>query len=135
MTTVKLRYPNCALIRLRIDSEQFSAQPKIGLKLRLLRIKVPTNYNPVTRINSGVWNGTFKIAWTDNPAWILYDLLTSKRYGAGQRIDASSVDKWGFYEAARYCDERVPIPGVANRALLATAISQIAKKPMTCLTP
>lgn len=104
----KFRYPNSAVIGLKIDAKQFSSVPSRAYDLKLLRVKIPSNYNPTTRVYTGIWNGTFTTAWTDNPAWAFYDLLTNDRYGLGNFIDASQVDKWALYEVARYCDELVP---------------------------
>jgi predicted phage tail protein len=104
----KLAYPNTALVALQIDAEQFNRIPSRGYDIKGLRVRVPVNYDPITRSYSGIWNGTFKTAWTDNPAWCFYDLITNKRYGLGGHIDESQVDKWMLYEIARYCDELVP---------------------------
>ena len=104
----KLRYPNSALVALRVDASQFSAIPRRSYDMKLLRVRVPVNYDPGTRAYSGVWNGTFKIAWTDNPAWCFYDLVTSTRYGLGGYIPESQVDKWALYRVAQYCDQLVP---------------------------
>jgi len=104
----KLSYPNTAMIGLRVDSEIFSKVPARGYRLKLLKVKVPTNYNPLTRVYSGLWNGTFKLAWTDNPAWCWYDLATSTRYGLGDYLGADSIDKWALYSIAQYCDTLVP---------------------------
>lgn len=104
----KLRYPNSALVALGIDASQFQGIPRRGYQMKLLRIKVPVNYDPVARTYAGTWDGTFKIAWTNNPAWVLYDLLTSQRYGLGDFVATGQVDKWGLYQIARYCDEPVP---------------------------
>lgn len=104
----KLRYPNSALVGIKIDASQFSSIPTRAYDMKLLKVKVPTNYNPVTRAYTGIWNGTFKVEWTDNPAWCFYDLLTNDRYGLGNLIDEAQVDKWAIYSAARYCDELVP---------------------------
>jgi len=104
----KLRYPNTALVSMRFDSENFSGVPTRAFDMKLLKVKVPSNYDPETRAYSGSWNGTFKIAWTDNPAWCFYDLVTNARYGLGGYIDASQVDKWALYSIAQYCDELVP---------------------------
>jgi predicted phage tail protein len=103
----KLRYPNSALCALQIDSEQFSAVPRRGYDIYGIKVKIPINYNPTTRAYDGVWDGTFMVAWTDNPAWIFYDLVTSERYGLGKYIDPTLVDKWGLYDIGRYCDELV----------------------------
>ena len=104
----KLRYPNSALVALRVDSAQFANIPRRSYEMKLLRVKVPTNYDPTTRTYSGVWSGSFKIAWTDNPAWVLYDLLTNTRYGLGSFIPEAQVDKWALYSIAQYCDQLVP---------------------------
>ncbi|TCS72090.1 putative phage tail protein [Sulfuritortus calidifontis] len=104
----KLRYPHSALVAIQIDSAQFNRIPRRGYDIRGLRVRVPVNYDPIARSYSGVWDGSFKIAWTDNPAWCFYDLLTNERYGLGQYLDASQIDKWALYEIARYCDELVP---------------------------
>ncbi|HXF66197.1 MAG TPA: phage tail protein, partial [Burkholderiales bacterium] len=104
----KLRYPNTALVALQVDSAQFNRIPRRGYDIRGLRVRVPVNYDPDTRSYSGIWDGTWKIAWTDNPAWCFYDLLTNERYGLGAYIDEVQVDKWALYEIARYCDELVP---------------------------
>lgn len=104
----KLRYPNSAIVGILIDAEQFSAIPTRAYDMKLLRVRVPSNYDPETRAYDGAWDGTFKIAWTDNPAWCFYDLLTTQRYGLGNFIDTSQVDKWSLYSIGRYCDELVP---------------------------
>ncbi|MGC6299296.1 hypothetical protein, partial [Pasteurella multocida] len=72
-----------------------------------IEMKVPSNYDPFERTYTGFWDGTFKIAWTNNPAWILYDLMTNKRYGLGWRLGEFNVDKWALYQAAQYCDQMV----------------------------
>ncbi len=104
----RLRYPNSALVALRVDASQFSSIPRRSYDMKLLRVRVPVNYDPGTRTYSGVWNGTFKIAWTDNPAWCFYDLVTSTRYGLSGYIPESQVDKWALYRVAQYCDQLVP---------------------------
>lgn len=103
----KFTYPNSALIALTIDAAQFSSIPTRGYDVRLLKVKIPSNYDPVTRIYSGIWDGTFIIGWTDNPAWCFYDLLTNTRYGLGNYLPEASVDKWGLYTIAQYCDGMV----------------------------
>ena len=103
----KLRYPNSALMALRVDASQFNAIPRRSYELKLLRVRVPSNYDPESRSYAGVWDGTFKVAWTDNPAWCFYDLVTNTRYGLGHFIPESQVDKWALYRVARYCDEFV----------------------------
>ncbi|MFJ3316109.1 host specificity protein J [Herbaspirillum huttiense] len=104
----KLRYPMSALMALMVDASQFQSVPSRSYLMKLRIIQVPSNYDPDTRAYSGIWDGTFKPAWTDNPVWIYYDLVLHKRYGAGKRVDASQIDKWELYRIARYCDELVP---------------------------
>jgi predicted phage tail protein len=104
----KLSYPNSALVGIRIDSKQFSRVPTRGYEVKLLKVKIPSNYNPLTRVYTGEWDGTFLVDWTDNPAWCFYDLITNDRYGLGNFIDTSLTDKWTLYEIAEYCDELVP---------------------------
>ena len=111
ITDEKLRYPNSALVALLIDAEQFSSIPNRGFDMKLLRIKIPTNANvrpDGTLTYSGSWDGTFKIAWSSNPAWCFYDMLTNDRYGLGAFVDESQVDKWSLYTIGRYCDDLVP---------------------------
>jgi len=104
----KLRYPNSALMALRVDASQFTSIPRRSYDLKLLRVRIPSNYFPETRSYAGVWDGSFKVAWTDNPAWCFYDLVTNTRYGLGNYILESQVDKWALYRVAKYCDELVP---------------------------
>lgn len=101
-------YPNSAMFGMKIDSGLFSSIPTRGYLMDLLKVKVPTNYNPKTRVYTGLWDGTFKIAWTDNPAWCWYDLATNEKHGLGRYIDTSTIDKWALYAIAQYCDELVP---------------------------
>ena len=103
----KLRYPNLALGALRFDASQFQNIPKFSLRARGRIIRVPSNYAPETRAYTGNWDGTFKQAYTNNPAWIWYDLLLHRRYGLGRRITPDMVDKWTLYEIGRYCDVMV----------------------------
>ncbi|OCQ53536.1 Fibronectin type III domain protein [Photorhabdus australis subsp. thailandensis] len=106
---VKLRYPNTALLFVTFNAEQFNNRiPKISVLSKGLLIKVPSNYNPDTRSYSGIWDGTFKLAHSSNPAWVFYDILLSKLYGLGDRLEASQVDKWELYRIAQYCDQLVP---------------------------
>jgi predicted phage tail protein len=105
---VKLRYPNSALIQMTIDSAKFSGVPSRAYDMKLKKVQIPSNYDPINRTYSGAWNGTFYTAWTDNPAWCFYDLVTNTRYGLGGYIDAAQVDKWGLYTIAQYCDQLVP---------------------------
>ncbi len=104
----RLSYPNTALVGMRIDSSQFSSIPSRAYDMKGLIVSVPTNYDPITRTYSGLWNGTFKQDWTDNPAWCFYDLLTTARYGLGDLIEPHSVDKWALYSIAQFCDQLVP---------------------------
>lgn len=104
----KLSYPNTALVGIRVDASQFDSIPTRSYHMRLLRVQVPTNYDPVARTYTGPWDGTFKIAWTNNPAWCFYDLITSERYGLGQHVPPDTVDKWTLYSIGKYCDELVP---------------------------
>lgn len=103
----KLKYPNSAYIGLRIDAQQFQNVPDRAYDVKLLKIQIPDNYDPETRVYTGSWGGNFQTAWSDNPAWVLYDLLVSNRYGLGDFIDATQIDKWALYEIAQYCDELV----------------------------
>lgn len=109
----KLRYPNSAYIAATIDSEQFQSIPTRGYDIKGLIVRVPNNYNPDTRKYTGVWDGTFKLAWTDNPAWCFYDMLTNTRYGIGSFINETRLDltKWELYTIARYCDAVDETPG------------------------
>ncbi|WP_080499646.1 TipJ family phage tail tip protein [Burkholderia pseudomallei] len=104
----KLRYPNSALIGMQFDAKSFASVPTRGYLVRGRIIDVPSNYNPMTRTYSGVWDGTFKQAYTNNPAWVFNDLAKHPRYGGGRYIDASALDKWTLYEIAQYCDVMVP---------------------------
>lgn len=103
----RMIYPNTALCMAKISAEQFSQVPRRSYLVGGLYIKVPSNYNAATRQYTGVWNGTFIIAVSSNPAWILYDVLTNKRYGLGQFISEAQVDKAALYKIGRYCDEMV----------------------------
>lgn len=101
----RLTYPDSALIGLEVDARQFGSDiPSRSYDVKGRIIRVPSNYDPVTRKYTGLWDGSFKLAWTDNPAWIYLDLATHPRYGAGLQ----NVDKWSLYQIAQYCDELVP---------------------------
>jgi len=104
----KFVYPNVAMVYNEFDSRYFNSVPTRSYKMRLLKVKIPNNYDPITRNYNGFWDGRFKLAWTDNPAWCYYDLITNNRYGLGKYIDSSLVDKWNLYEIAQYCDQLVP---------------------------
>lgn len=104
----KLRYPNTALLYVELDSSQFNGSvPKTTCKPKGKLIRVPTTYDPVTRTYSGTWAGEFKIAYSNNPAWIFYDLVLDEIYGMGNRVDATMIDKWELYSIAQYCDAAV----------------------------
>lgn len=105
----KLRYPNTALLYIEFDSSQFNGSiPQISCEPRGRVIRVPDNYNPETRTYGGTWTGAFKWAWTDNPAWVFYDLVVTDRFGLGNRLTAANIDKWTLYQVAQYCDQPVP---------------------------
>ncbi|MBD0139463.1 phage tail protein [Acinetobacter baumannii] len=104
----KLRYPNTALLGLQYDAETFGNVAKVAMDTKGRIIKVPTNYNPVTRQYIGIWDGTFKEAYTNNPAWIYYDICTVDRYALGDRLTPLMIDKWSLYRLAQYCDQMVP---------------------------
>ena len=106
----RLRYPNSAIVALKIDASQFRAIPRRGYDVKLLKIKIPSNATvraDGSLTYSGTWNGAFQIAWSSNPAWCFYDLLTTERYGCGAYIDQSQVDKWALFQIGQYCDELI----------------------------
>ncbi|HHU0804178.1 TPA: host specificity protein J [Enterobacter hormaechei subsp. steigerwaltii] len=104
----KLRYPHTSLLFIQFDSKLFDGRtPNVTVEMKGIIVRVPANYDPVSRTYSGTWDGTFKWAWTNNPAWIFYDLVLNKRYGLGKRITADLVDKWTLYQIAQYCDAPV----------------------------
>lgn len=105
----KLRYPNTALLYIEFDASQFNGSiPQISCEPRGRVIRVPDNYNPETREYTGVWTGGFKWAWTDNPAWIYYDIVIADRFGLGNRLSSANISKWTLYQIAQYCDQLVP---------------------------
>jgi len=105
----KLRYPNTALLYIEFDSSQFNGSiPQISCEPQGRVIRVPDTYDPVTRTYSGTWTGAFKWAWSDNPAWVFYDLVVTDRFGLGNRLTAANIDKWELYQVAQYCDQMVP---------------------------
>lgn len=103
---VKQRYPNTALLYVEFDSRMFGggAIPQISVETKGRVIRVPENYDPETRDYTGIWNGAFKWAWSDNPAWVFHDIITQDRFGLGNKVDLNMVDKWALYEIAQYCD-------------------------------
>ena len=108
VTEEKFVYPGSVLVGTSVDATQFSSIPNRAFLCKMLRVKVPGNYDPITREYNGFWGGDFKVAWTDNPAWCFYDLITNKRYGLGERVPEEFVDKAALYQIAQYCDEYVP---------------------------
>lgn len=104
----KIRYPNTALLYIEFSAEQFRSIPAVTVETKLKKMQVPSNYDPVSRSYSGVWDGTFKQAWTDNPVWMTYDITTADRFGLGRRIKPWMVDKWELYRISQYCDQLVP---------------------------
>ncbi|MFH3513979.1 host specificity protein J [Pseudomonas aeruginosa] len=104
----KLRYPNTALLYIEFSAEQFSNIPTVTVECKARKVQVPTTYDPELRTYTGVWDGSFKSAWTNNPAWITYDISTNARFGLGKRIKPWMVDKWELYKIAQYCDQLVP---------------------------
>ncbi|KTH58942.1 DUF1983 domain-containing protein [Enterobacter hormaechei] len=105
----KLRYPHTALLYVEFDARQFpNGIPQVVCSPKGRIIRVPDTYDPETRTYSGTWTGTFKWAWTDNPAWIFYDIVLSERFGLGQRIGSEQLDRWELYRIAQYCDQLIP---------------------------
>ncbi|MCH5508809.1 phage tail protein [Pseudomonas syringae] len=115
----KLRYPNTALLYIEFDAEQFTNIPAVTVKCKARKWQVPSNYDPFNRTYSGVWDGSMKEAWTNNPAWVTYGVCTQDRFGLGKRIKPWMVDKWELYRIAQYCDQDVPngVGGVEPRFL------------------
>ncbi|MDG2524658.1 phage tail protein [Stenotrophomonas sp. HITSZ_GD] len=103
----KLRYPNSALVAIEVDASQFQSIPTRGYDCYWRIIRVPTNYDPETRAYVGIWDGTFKSAWSDNPAWVFYDMVTNDRFGLGGIVAPEMVDRWRLYQIAQYCDQLV----------------------------
>ncbi|MEG1232214.1 MAG: phage tail protein [Acinetobacter sp.] len=103
----KFTFPYTALIYLEYDARSFANVAKVAVNAKGMIIKVPSNYNPETRQYTGLWNGTFKMAYSNNPAWVYFDIVTQPRYGCGDRIDQSMVDKWSLYRLGQYCDQMV----------------------------
>lgn len=104
----KLSYPHSSILSIGISAAQYSAIPDVSIEMKGRRIEVPTNYDPKERTYTGTWDGTFKTAYSNNPAWVLRDLILNTRFGLGDYIDASLVDKWSLYQIAQYCDQPVP---------------------------
>lgn len=104
----RFTFPNAALVHSTFDARYFSSIPERSYYVRLLKVKIPENYDPILKTYNGPWNGKFKLAWTDNPTWCYYDMITNNRFGLGKYVDPSLVDKWTLYEASQYCDQLVP---------------------------
>ncbi|WP_338507154.1 phage tail protein [Pseudomonas poae] len=104
----KIRYPNTALLYIEFSAEQFRSIPAVTVETKLKKMQVPSNYDPVSRSYAGIWDGTFKQAWTDNAVWMTYDITTADRFGLGRRIKPWMVDKWELYRISQYCDQLVP---------------------------
>ncbi|HID2486445.1 TPA: host specificity protein J [Enterobacter cloacae] len=104
----RLRYPHTALLYVSFNAKSFNNIPKISCKPKGRIIRIPSNYDPLARSYSGAWDGTFKWGWTNNPAWIWFDVLTEPRFGLGRRVTADMLDKWELYRIAQRCDQKVP---------------------------
>ncbi|NAX17172.1 MULTISPECIES: TipJ family phage tail tip protein [unclassified Vibrio] len=104
----KMRYPNTALLGIQFDASQFSNIPTISVLAKMRKIRVPDNYDPVTRTYSGIWSGGFKIAYSNNPAWVTYDIIIENRFSVGDKVGPQFVDKYELYKIAQYCDQQVP---------------------------
>ncbi|MDM3213693.1 DUF1983 domain-containing protein [Citrobacter sp. Cf093] len=104
----RLRYPHTALLYVSFNAKSFNNIPKISCKPKGRIIRIPSNYDPIARTYSGTWDGTFKWGWTNNPAWIWFDILTEPRFGLGRRVTAAMLDKWELYRIAQRCDQKVP---------------------------
>lgn len=104
----RLRYPHTALLYVSFNAKSFNNIPKISCKPKGRIIRIPSNYDPIARTYSGTWDGTFKWGWTNNPAWIWFDVLTEPRFGLGRRVTSQMLDKWELYRIAQRCDQKVP---------------------------
>ncbi|MBN7139009.1 host specificity protein J [Lysobacter enzymogenes] len=110
LTTIidgKFRYPNRALLYLEFEASQFQSLPTIGVRWQGILVQVPSNYDPVSRTYSGIWDGTFKRACSNNPAWVFYDIATNDRYGLGAEVTAAMISRYALYQIAQYCDQMV----------------------------
>lgn len=129
----KFRHPMTAMMGIKISAEQFQAIPTRAYRWRGQIIRIPSNYDPVARTYAGVWDGTFKRGWSNNPAWIYYDILTSRLYGLGDRIDAGMIDRYALYQIGAYCDQTVSDgQGGLNRASSATCICRVLRMRCAC---
>lgn len=127
VTDQRMRYPNIALVGYKIPAELFSSIPTRAVRAKGRIIRVPSNYNPATRTYSGTWDGSFKLAVSSNPAWVLLDIIVSDIFGLGQQIKLGMVDRWRLYTIARYCDELVP-DGLGGMEPRFRAVGQIASR-------
>jgi len=104
----KFAYPNTALVALKVDARQFNSIPDLSVRIRGKRVQIPTNYDPIARTYTGIWDGTFTTAWTDNPAWIFRDIVLNPRFGCARYMSTISIDPWYLFTISQYCDELVP---------------------------
>lgn len=127
VTQAKIKYNDSALMGVKVDAKQFGTKvPTRSYEIKGIKISVPVNYNQGTRLYTGVWNGLFNTVYSNNPAWCIYDLISNKRYGLGDYIDEAALDKYSFYEVAKYCDQLVPkgsAPITSANALTAVGTS------------
>jgi hypothetical protein len=107
----RFSYPHSSMLSLGIRADQYSSLPRVSVEMKGLILDVPSNYDPVARTYTGTWDGTFKRAYSNNPAWVLRDIIVHDRYGLGAYVSADQVDKWTLYSIAQYCDQSVPAPG------------------------
>lgn len=105
---LKLSYPHTALLYVEFNAKLFQSIPKVSIKAKGRKIRIPTNYDPITRAYNGTWDGSFKWAWSNNPAWVFFDCATEPRFALGNKINASMLDKWELYRIAQRCDQLVP---------------------------
>lgn len=130
----RLSYPHSAVLSLGISADQYSAMPAVSVELLGRILQVPSNYDPIARTYNGLWDGTFKRAYSNNPAWVMYDLVTNSRFGLGAYVEAWQVDKWSLYAIGRYCDEAVPAAnGGTEPRLTCNIILQTAEQAWTVL--
>jgi predicted phage tail protein len=128
-----LRYPNSALVGIKVSSENFQSVPEISALLQGIKIRVPTIYNSSSNSYSGIWDGSFKVEYNNNPVWVFYDLLTNARYGAGLFIEQEDIDIYGLLPIAKYCDEMVPNGRAGRKNVLhLMLISTTGRKLLKC---
>jgi Putative phage tail protein len=108
ITSTPLTYANSAVLGVRVDARQFSQIPNVTVRLRGRRVQIPSNYDPVNRTYTGNWDGTFKVGWTDNPAWVFRDIVRNPVYGCAHYLPTIDCDRWYLYSVSRYCDQFVP---------------------------